>query len=160
MPIHYRTLATAYQFDAVKTMGAATLIEPGDTHAAKIMSSQFDAEFNQVETKLPVFSAENATELKLICPSGATAVLVTRTYDAGVTAPKLENVFLNGKKIGSLFEAYANPKRRFAEDAVWIDLKKSDCAQGLNLALKPDHGTNPGWNAVHYAFQLFASGKP
>jgi hypothetical protein len=151
-PIKYQTLATAYRFDQFSPLGAA--LQFGSSPAAPIVTSAFDAENNQPQVQLNVTSGTGVTILTVpTCPVLASSFLLTRTYDAA-TALQAATVSVNGFDEGTLFEAYTNPKRQFAQDAMWIELDPSNCAKGLNISITPIAGSGQGWNSANYQVQF------
>jgi hypothetical protein len=151
-PIEYQTLATAYRFDEVATVGAPVVIENSNSFPA--VTSKFDAESNQPDVQLRVNSSSGeGTFLSRSCPLGATGLLLTRTYDAAAPLSPMV-VSANGRIVGVLFEAYSNPERQFAQDAIWINLQADDCVSTLNLGITQLGGTQ-SWNDAGYQIQFF-----
>jgi hypothetical protein len=151
-PIEYQTLATAYRFDQFSPLGA--VLQFGSSPAAPIVTSAFDAENNQPQVQLNVTSGTGVTQLTVpSCPALASSFLLTRTYDAA-TALQAATVTINGLNAGTFFEAYANPKRQFAQDAIWVELNPSSCAKGFNISIAPIAGSGQGWNSANYQVQF------
>jgi hypothetical protein len=154
----YKTLATAYQFDFPAQLEDSRIGKGGEDAQAATVVSRFDAEFNQTDVTENVYSISNApTHLRTECPDGASGVLLTRTYDAGTSTVQAAIVSVNDRDEGLLFESYSNPSRRFAQDAIWLDLVSGDCDDGLDIALSPLDDVDQGWNAVDYQIQFFGS---
>jgi hypothetical protein len=64
---------------------------------------------------------------------------------------------LNGRIVGKLFESYANPNRRFAQNGIWIDLLPGDCARG-SVAIELDSSASrTPWTEAGYEATLYST---
>jgi hypothetical protein len=151
-PIEYQTLTTAYVFDSPVALGAPVQVD--DDNEAPLMTSKFDAEFNQPDIALHVTTPKSSVEFHPVCPGGANSMLLTRTYDSIMPLQAAE-VSVNSTDEGMLFESYSNPVRRFAQDAMWIPLQAGDCAKGISLMIEPFGPQTSSWNAAGYEIQFF-----
>lgn len=125
----YRTLALAYVFDSFRLVSRSSA-EPK----------------NETVLNCPASFASRAGSAS----AGGRGVLLVRGYDAS-TGPQEAALRLNGRAVGGIFEAASG--RGPASDALWTELRSSDCADGtLRLAAEPS-GT--AWNASRYEALFF-----
>jgi hypothetical protein len=158
-PVRYRTLGLAYAFDGLRPVGEVKVLLPGD--CAEEISTAIDAEHGQPERAYRVCSGRGRSTLRLPCAAerAAAGVLLIRSYDAAAPGQRaVVRVGAGGRIAGELFESYANPYRRFAEDALWIDLHEGDCDEGT-LTLDLDSTDSPAvWTEIGYRAVFFGPG--
>jgi hypothetical protein len=130
-PVHYTTLAFAYGFDNLRRVSTQAVEPPA---GSRVVTSALDAERNQAAKSFAV--SDSAWSVKLTCPATpVNGLFLSRTYDAAV-GDQDATALVNGRTVGRLFEAYANPDRRLAQDSLWMDLLPSDCSPGRPLVIE------------------------
>jgi hypothetical protein len=163
-PVRYRTLGLAYGFAGVidydrVPVGLADI--RGDRPAAQeTVSSAVDAERNQQPVSFASRSMRGKSVLTLACKSRQEPVglLLTRTYDA-LSGDQEATVKVNGRDAGVLFEAYANPDRRLAQDSAWLELVPDDCKAGA-VVVELDSGASLApWSESSYDAVFFTAGS-
>ncbi|MCC7440603.1 MAG: DUF2961 domain-containing protein [Bdellovibrionales bacterium] len=145
-PLRLRTLALGYTFeDRVKLLERATFA-PADTLERV---SAWDAEAGLQPAPFRARMRRDSREIAFRCPQAADGrgsadgLLLTREYDAREGGQEaVIRVGVHGRELGRFHEAYANPHRRRAEDAVWLTLRADDC-QGGTLRLQVDATASP-----------------
>lgn len=163
-PVRYRTLGLAYAFDSFRLVSRASADMSG-----KPALSAVDAERSQQPQTFQVNAAAGFREFSLRCPAsfsvppapgaaGGRGVLLVRRYDSSAGGQEAL-LRISSRAVGSLFESYANPERSLAEDALWADLKSSDCADGF-LRVSAEPAARPGgvsapWNESGYDALFF-----
>jgi hypothetical protein len=168
-PARYRTLALAYEFDGQRALGSVRVdlaaIQSRGIVAEKNVASRVDTERSQVVFKFKSRQVKGASSFEVACPAGATAALLQRDYDAklGDQSALVRVVGPQGRReAGRLYESYANPHRRFAQDALWIELRSGsdgDCAGG-QLRLEIDSSQAAAWSEAGYQISFFAEAVP
>lgn len=165
-PARYRTLGLAYQFNNVKHLGKSTI----PIFTGTELKSAVDAERNQQPFKFYVQKVKPGTKtaIQLYCPNTETpqGVFVTRSYDASV-AGQYARVFVmgeNGKRrfAGELFSSFTNKVRRFAQDALWVELEAQDCKTGVLEIEFDTTGSSSEWTEGEFeaTFYHLGEGKP
>ena len=155
-PVRYRTLGTGYMFDAKRPLSTVE-ISASSFGLSVLIEAAVDAEASQPEEAFLVRYARSRVIAVVACPEGARDLFLVRTYDAGV--PDQEAVIrIEGRAAGRLFEAYANPSRRIAEDALWIPLREGECREG-GLSLEIDSTASKGlWSDIAYKLVFYSAG--
>jgi hypothetical protein len=161
-PVRYRTLAFAYTFDRLSRVSEAKLslaqIKSEGEFIENTVSSAVDAEHGQTPLTFQVRSTRGRSVLSLPCEARQpfSGFYLTRNYDALIANQEAE-VRVNGRHAGTMFEAYSNSQRRFAQDGVWVDLLPDDCAHGaINVELDST-GSHAAWTEAGYQVVMFAS---
>jgi hypothetical protein len=148
-PVRYRTLGLAYAFEGPRVSGRAAQ----QARQGEWLESPPDAERSAPARRFRVETAPGASAVSLPCPLGRRpdGALLVRGYDAGLGA-HAASVRVNGRDAGILHEAYVNGGRRYAQDALWLELEEADCAgRGLRLEL----GAEGPWNFSEYEVTFF-----
>ena len=131
-PTRYRTLGLAYAFDSFRLVSHSST-EPQGEAVLKCPES---------------FTARAGSKT-----AGGRGVLLVRSYDASAGGQEAA-LRINGRGVGNVFEASANPERGPAADALWADLRSSDCADGfLRVSAEPAAGA--AWNESRYDALFF-----
>jgi hypothetical protein len=136
----FRTLMLAYAFSKPREIGRVRFAlgkdrRPGDLELGEVESwvtSSIDAEKAQLPFPFPIRTrGGRPTRLDIPCPPGepAAGVLLIRDYDAAIPGQSA-SVSLNGALLEYFFEPSRNTVRRFAEDALWMNLLPDDCRTG------------------------------
>ena len=155
-PLRVRSLGLAYAFSDPQVIGEQEVRLPG----ARWVSSAVDAERSVPPRAFPVREGRGVTRIDVECPSAeARGLLLVRAYSQE-EAPQTARVRLDGREVGLLHEAQANPARSFAEDALWIDLLPGQCREGARPVLEIDATCSPApWSESGYTLRFF-SGTP
>lgn len=165
-PVRYRTLGFAYEFAAPELLSVAVVRAAAPNRE---VNSGVDAEAGQEPFRFRVQDIKQGGSalLSVPCPTlgaGKTpdGVFLVRDYDAA-TAGQYAQVYVLGASggrrfAGTFFEAYSNPYRRFAQDALWIDLAENQCEAGgtLKLALEVG-GAAAFFTESSYTAEFFAT---
>lgn len=138
-PLTFRTLVSGYAFDGPRELARQRFVLGAPTRASdrsfgeahSFVTSPLDAERGQPAERFAVRSGRAVTRLAIDCPAAAPprGLLLQRTYDAR-DAMQSALVRVNGELVSHLLEPMQNPRRRLAEDALWIELAADDCARG------------------------------
>ena len=93
---------------------SAQEIRGGGPVSHEAVSSAVDAERNQQPMSFDSRSSRGSSVLSLECKSRQepVGIFLTRGYDA-MSGDQEAQVRVNGRDAGTLFEAYANPDRRY-----------------------------------------------
>lgn len=139
-PVRYRTLALAYEFDQVQPLGVTKIKVKGGS----VVESAVDAERAESPFRFEVRRIPRGSKgsLRLPCVDGADGFFLVRSFDASEGGQDAL-VFLTGagrarRLAGEIYEAYRNSARRFAQDALWIDLLPGECQAGSGFDLEFD----------------------
>jgi hypothetical protein len=158
-PVRYRTLGLAYAFDAFQVVAEESV--PPPSACSGELSTAVDAERSQPSMPYRVCGGRGHTTLHLRCPTErpVVGVFLIRSYDAGEPDQHaVVRVGAAGRIAGELFESYANPHRRFAQDALWIDLQDGDC-EGGTLEVDLDSTDSSGvWTEIAYKAVFYGTG--
>ncbi|MGK5084895.1 DUF2961 domain-containing protein [Bdellovibrionota bacterium FG-1] len=136
-PVRYRTLGLAYSFDrwssSLRMDVALDRVTTLGRSSESLVSSAVDAERLQPIQNFRVRTGLGRSQFKVGCPTHQTpaGLFLMRTYDAA-RGDQEARLSVNGRAVGTLFEAYANSVRRFAQDGIWVDLLPLDCPKGAN----------------------------
>ena len=147
----YRTLGLAYAFDGFQPIAEESVPLPDGDLAD--LSTAIDAERSRAPMAYRARSACGHSTLHLGCPAegAASGVFLIRSYDAG--APDqyaVVRVGAQGRIAGEIYESHENPHRRFAQDALWIEIQPGDCVDGT-LEHDLDSTDSPGvWSEIGY----------
>lgn len=162
-PVRYRTLGMAYTFSGVseisRTKVALSDIRSEGTVEQTAISSAVDAERNQHPMSYESRTSRGRSTLTLACDSAQEPIGVNliRSYDA-INGGQQATVRVNGREAGMLFESYANPYRRYAQDAIWIDLSARDCVRGT-LSIEIDSSASQAlWSEAGYEVVFYGAG--
>jgi len=161
----FRTLMLAYAFSKPREIGRVRFAlgkdkRPGDLDLGEIdswVTSSIDAERAQATFAFPIRSrGGRPTRLDVPCPPGEppAGVLLIRDYDASIPGQSA-SVSLNGALLEYFYEPSRNTVRRFAEDALWMNLLPDDCRTGsirIDLSTGRTRGpwTESAYEAVFY----------
>jgi hypothetical protein len=162
-PVRYRTLGLGYAFDGLIEFGRVQLpvqgIRGGGPVSHDAISSAVDAERDQQPMSYDSRVSRGSSMLSLDCKSRQepVGVYLIRSYDAA-NGDQEAQVKVNGRNAGTLFEAYANPNRRFAQDGIWIDLEPTDCAGGSVTIELDSSGSRSLWSEAGYEAVFFTNG--
>jgi hypothetical protein len=159
-PVRYRTLGLGYAFDGWKEF-ARNRLELRDVRSSGVVteegvSSALDAERDQKNQTIVSRLTHGISMLVLSCDphKDLTGVFVTRTYDAKVGGQEAR-IRINGRPAGLIFEAYANPHRRLAQDGFWVDLLPNDCSSGKLTIELDTAGASVPWSEAGYEAAFF-----
>ncbi len=161
----FRTLMLGYTFSGPREIGRVRYAlgkdrRPGDLDLGEPeswISSSIDAERAQQVFSFPVRSrGGRPTRLDIPCPPGdpPLGVLLLRDYDASI-AGQSAAVSLHGALLEYFYEPHRNTVRRFAQDAVWLNLLTDDCRSGtirveLHTGRNPAPWTESAYEAIFY----------
>jgi hypothetical protein len=152
-PLRVRSLGLAYAFSDLRVVGEQEVLLAGTRRAR----SAVDAEASQPIRSFPIREGRGITRIEVACPArGARGLLLVRAY-AQALAPQMARVRLDGREVGLLYESQANPIRRLAEDALWIDLGPGQCGPGRRPVLEIDATGSPApWSESGYVLRFLA----
>lgn len=152
-------MGLAYAFDGFQPIAEESVALPAMD--SDDLATAIDAERSQPSLSYRVRSACGHSWLHLRCPEEgkASGVFLIRSYDAGTPGQyAVVRVGAQGRIAGELFESYANPHRRFAQDALWIEIQEGDCEDGT-LDVDLDSTDSPGaWSEIGYKAVFYGPG--
>ena len=124
-----------------------------------VLESRWDAERGEPAHARRVRRTTTESRVELSgCTVDSDGALLVRTYDAAQADQEAE-IWVGNRRVGKLFEAYANPNRRFAQTALWIDLAPGDCV-GDKLPLRFNaRGSSSPWSEIRYDVRFFSTGQ-
>ncbi len=122
-------------------------------HITRTVEASMDAEKNSPIQKLTVnYSQRGEHKILFTCPMDANLVQITRTYDSSIPFQKAI-LKLNRVEVGTWYNFYANPKRKFAQDTFNIDV---NCSEKLKQEIEIDFtSTNVVWSDVKYELHFY-----
>lgn len=164
LSITWTTLLLGYAFDGPRPYATARFVVgpagPSEVSlgpAERTVTSALDAEADQAPITFPVRDRRTPTVLSIACPAGAppSGALLVRTFDADRRG-QAAWIKVAGADSGVAFHRFAaNPHRRLAQDAAWVDLFDGDCKQGkVRLEIWPVP-TGPAFSESAYDVRLF-----
>lgn len=150
-PVRYRSYVAAYVFEDLRPIDTFNVVPPATETLQTFVDGEREQNQKPRDLKVRVIP-KGKSSFQISCPMGAVpkGVLLTRTYDGG-RVDQFGEVFLNSRHAGTYFNGYANPSRRFAQDAIWLELEAGDCDAGsLTIDISVENWTEGGYTATFF----------
>lgn len=159
-PLRMISLGVGFKFkniSDIENRNAVSLVRDQGSSTRFEITSALDAEKNSPTQKYVVVNTHQGEQkINFTCPSGANSVQVIRTYDSSKPFQKAD-LKLNGDFVGTWYNAYANTRRKIAQDTAVFNLNcKDNEAQQLSIDFK---SSDVPWSDIKYELKFYKTDR-